>query len=211
MKTLLIATLAAAGLLTCACSGQGTATPTATVTVHATRAATTQPSTPAPAGQPQQSGQPPAAPGTTAVPAGCLTRYLAGKVGLTQGALGSTYLVIELKNLNNVPCSLYGYLGVALDNGVPVTQVGLPAAENPATPRKLVILKPHGRANALLRIVSAANYPPATCHPVSTHWIQVIPPNQFVPLYLSYTTQTCAKNIRTLTVDAVRPGPGGSV
>ena len=69
-------------------------------------------------------------------------------MGLTQGALGSTYLVIEFKNLNNAPCSLYGYPGVVLDNGHPVSPVGLSAAENPATPRELVILQPHGRANA---------------------------------------------------------------
>jgi hypothetical protein len=210
MKTLPIATVAAAGVLTCACSGQGTATPTATVTVHATPAAS-QPTTPAPAGQASQApGSPTGAPGTAVIPAGCLSRYLYWKVGLTQGALGSTYLVIEFKNLDNVPCSLYGYPGVALDNGHPVSPVGLSAAENPATPRELVILKPHGRANALLRIVSAANYPPATCHPVSTQWIQVIPPNQTVPLYLPYATQTCAKNVRTMTVGAVRPGPGRS-
>jgi hypothetical protein len=213
MKTLLIATVAAAGVLTSACSGQGTPAPTDTVTVPATPAIS-QSTTPAPAAQ-GQAGQPPgtpsSAPGAAVIPAGCLSRYLYGKVGLTQGALGSTYLVIEFKNLDNVPCSLYGYPGVALDNGHPVSPVGRPAAENPATPRELVILQPHGRAHAQLRIVSAANYPPATCHPVSTQWIQVIPPNQTVPLYLPYTTQTCAKNIRTMTVDAVRPGPGGSV
>jgi hypothetical protein len=180
------------------------------VTVHHTPAS--QPSTPAPAGTTvPAAGASSAAPGTAAIPPGCLSRYLYGKVGLTQGGLGSTYLVIEFKNLNNVPCSLYGYPGVALDNGHPVSPVGLSAAEDPATPRELVILQPHARAHALLRIVSAANYPSATCHPVTTQWIQVIPPNQTVPLYLPYTTQTCAKNIRTMTVSAVRPGPGGSV
>jgi len=49
---------------------------------------------------------------------------------------------------------LYGYPGVALDAGVPVTQVGLAAAEDPATPRERVTLGPYGTADALLRIGS---------------------------------------------------------
>jgi hypothetical protein len=222
MKTLLTATVAATGLLICACSGHSTATPTATVTIHPTPVPS-QPSTPGPAGQtgqtqtgqgaqPQQPPVVPAnAPGTSAVPPGCLSRYLYAKLGPIQGTPSRTYLVIQIKNLDNVRCSMYGYPGVALDSGLPVTQVGLSATENPATPRELITLKPHRWASALLQIGNVHSYPAATCHPVTTHGIQVIPPNQFIPLYLPYTTQTCAKNIRTLMVDAVRPGPGGSV
>ena len=225
MKTLLTVTVAATGLLICACSGHGIPPPTATVTIHPTPVPS-QPGTPGPAGQNGQAGQtqtgqgaqpqqspvvPPNAPGTAAVPPGCLSRYLYAKLGPIQGTPSRTYLVIQIKNLDNVPCSMSGYPGVALDSGLPVTQVGLSATENPATPRELITLKPHRWASALLQIGNVHSYPAATCHPVTTHGIQVIPPNQFIPLYLPYTTQTCAKNIRTMTVDAVRPGPGGSV
>jgi hypothetical protein len=97
-----------------------------------------------------------------------------------------------------------------MDAGVPVTQVGLAAARDPAAPGELVTLAPYGTASALLRIAHADNYAPAACKLVATQWLQVIPPNQYVPLYVGYTSQTCAKPVQLLTVDAVRPGAGSS-
>jgi hypothetical protein len=129
---------------------------------------------------------------------------------VTQGTAGSTYIVLVFKNLDNHPCTLYGYPGVAQAAGVPVTQVGLAAARDPATPGELVTLGPYGTANALLRIMRTGDYPPAACHPVTTQWLQVIPPNQYVPLYVGYTSQACAKPVQILAVDAVRPGSGSS-
>ena len=93
---------------------------------------------------------------------------------------------------------------------MPVTQVGLAAARDTATPRELVTLGPYGTASALLRIMHTGDYPPAACHPVTTQWLQVIPPNQYVPIYVGYTSQACAKPVQILAVDAVRPGSGSS-
>jgi len=143
-------------------------------------------------------------------PSPCSTRYLGATLGASEDAVGSIYVVVIFKNLNNYSCTLYGYPGVAMDAGVPVTPVGLASVEDPATPRELVTLSPHGTAEALLRIEEAADYPAATCKPVTTQWLQVIPPNQYVPIYLGYTSQACAGPVQTLTVDAVRPGAGSS-
>ena len=196
--------LAAIGLLACACTtGSGSATPRVTVTI------TAQPKRTVTAGalrKPPAPAAPPAAP----APAACSTRYLGAKTGASEDAPGSTYVALILTNLNNYPCTLYGYPGVALDAGVPATPVGLASAEDPATPRQLVTLGPHGTATALLRIEHAAGYPPAACQPVSTHWLQIIPPNQYAPIYLGYTSQACAKPVQILTVGAVRPGTGSA-
>ena len=207
--------LAATGLMTCACTTQsGSATPQATVTVtahpaHAVTAGTAaQP--PASAAPGAAAARGPAAPAASPSPAPCLTRYLGATVGLSQGAAGSTYVVLVFKNLNNHSCTMRGYPGVAMDAGVPVTPVGLASAEDPATPRELVTLGPHGTASALLRIMHAGDYPPASCKPVTTQWLQVIPPDQYVPIYLGYNSQTCARPVQILTVDAVRPGTGSS-
>jgi hypothetical protein len=204
--------MAAIGLMTCACTTQsGSAAPQATVTVTAKpkHAVTAGPSgqPPAPATPVAAAASAPAAPPP---PAGCSTRYLGAKAGVSQGTADGTYVVLVFKNLNNQPCTLYGYPGVAMDAGVPVTQVGLAAAEDPATPRELVTLGPHGTASALLRIGNTGGYPPAACKPVSTQWLQVIPPNQSVPIYVGYTAHTCAGPVQILTVDAVRPGAGSS-
>src|SRR5258705_377462 len=150
---------------------------------------------------------PPAAPGG---PAPCPTRSLGLKPGLSQGAAGSVYQVLDFTNISNVPCTLYGYPGVSLAGGHPVTQVGLAASEDPTTPRKLVTLAPGQVANALLRIVDALNFPASKCGPVKTQWIQVYPPNQTTPIFLGYKTTACSKPVRILSVSVVQPGSGGS-
>jgi len=197
------AALACVAALTAACGSVtpgASSTPTKTVTVTVTPQTGTT-SSPAPA------TTTPAATGGGAAP--CPTRSLGLKPGLAQGAAGSTYQVIDFTNISNVTCTLYGYPGVALAGGQPVTQVGLAAREDPTTPRKLVTLAPGQVANALLRIVDALNYPPSKCGPVKTQWIQVYPPNQTTPVFVAYSTTGCSKPVRILTVSTVKPGSGG--
>jgi len=197
------AALACVAALTAACGSVtpgASSTPTKTVTVTVTPQTGTT-SSPAPA------TTTPAATGGGAAP--CPTRSLGLKPGLAQGAAGSTYQVIDFTNISNVTCTLYGYPGVSLAGGHPVTQVGLAAAEDPTTPRKLVTLAPGQVANALLRIVDALNYPPSKCGPVKTQWIQVYPPNQTTPVFVAYNATACSKPVRILTVSTVKPGSGG--
>src|SRR5215831_6823666 len=194
------AALASVAVLAAACGGSTpSATPTKTVTV------TASPQAPA-------ASSPGTATGTPAAPAGtapCPTRSLGLKPGLSQGAAGSVYQVLDFTNISNVTCTLYGYPGVSLAGGQPVSQVGLAASEDPSTPRKLVTLAPGQVANALLRIVDALNFPASKCGPVKTQWLQVYPPNQTTPIFLAYKTTGCSKPVRILTVGAVRPGSGG--
>ena len=221
------AALAALGVTLAGCSAGAPASPqpTATVTVTA-RPAGAGAASPAGPGSPASPAA--AAAGTTGgagAPAGagtagagtaaaaaapCLTRYLDARAGLAQGTAGSTYQVIQLKNLDNVSCTLYGYPGVSFATGLPVTQVGLPATEDPSTPRRLVTLPPGGYASAVLRISHAASYPAAHCHPVAARYLQIYPPNQANALYLWYAGTACAGPVRLLTVTAVQPGSGGS-
>src|SRR5262249_18467014 len=118
--------------------------------------------------------------------------------------------VLDFTNISNVTCTLYGYPGVSLAGGQPVSQVGLAASEDPTTPRKLVTLAPGQVASALLRIVDALNFPESRCGPVKTQWIQVYPPNQTTPIYLAYKTTGCSKPVRILSVSVVKAGSGGS-
>jgi hypothetical protein len=193
--------LASVAVLAAACGNSNPgATPTKTVTV------TASPPTPATSSPGTATGTP-AAPGAAAP---CPTRSLGLKPGLSQGAAGSVYQVLDFTNISNVTCTLYGYPGVAPGRRQPVTQVGLAAREDPTTPRKLVTLAPGQVANALLRIVDALNFPASTCGPVKTQWLQVYPPNQTTPIYLAYKTTGCSKPVRTLTVSVVKHGSGGS-
>lgn len=209
MKPYLMAIVAAIGLTTCACSGGGTPSPPTTNTVTITaQPSTTAPSTQTttPQTQPAVATSSPAA--ATAV-AGCLSRYLYASTGLGQGTAGAVYVVITFKNLDNVPCTLYGFPGVAQANGLPVADVGQPSTENPASARELVTLAPQGYANSTLEISDAGAVPAAQCTPETVHWLAVIPPNQTIPLYIHYTSLACVGTAKLLEVSAVRPGNGG--
>ena len=165
----------------------------------------------APASSPSSVPSAPASPTDSPAPPGpgpCPTRSLQVKLGVSQGTAGSVYTTIVFTNISNVTCTLYGYPGVSLQTARPLQQIGKPAKENPATPRKLVTLQPQTSANALLRIVDAGNYPASTCGPTTAHYLQVYPPNQTTPAYIRYRTQACSKPVRLMTVDVVRPGSG---
>ena len=205
MKPILLATLAAAGLTLCACSGgSGSAAPTNTVTVTAPASSSAAPS----ADQSTSPAQPASSPSSAAA-AGCLTRYLNGSIGLTQGTAGAVDIVIVFKNLNNAPCTLYGFPGVAQAAGTPVRDIGNPSRENPSTSRELVTLQPGGYANATLQISEAGNFPASACTQVPATWLAVIPPNQTVPLYIHFSSTACRGSAKLLSVTAVRPGKGG--
>jgi Protein of unknown function (DUF4232) len=195
-RPFLAAAMAGAALAVGACgTGTPAARPTRTITVTASPSA--------------QAVSPPAASQPAAAAAGCLTRYLNGSIGPTQGTAGSVLVTIVFKNLDNVPCTLYGFPGVALAAGTPVTDVGQPSSESPATSRELVTLAPGGFANATLQIAEAGNFPASACTQVKTDWLAVIPPNQTVPLYISFSSTACQGSAHLLTVTAVRPGNGG--
>jgi hypothetical protein len=197
---LLCAAALAAG---CGSSGSPAAAPTKTITVKATPAGSAS----SPAAGP--SASPGAASATAGAAPACPTRSLGLKLGLAQGAAGSTFQVIDFTNISSAACTLYGYPGVSLAGGIPVAQIGLAAAESHATARKLVTLAPGAVANAVLQIAHAVNFPAAKCGLVSADRLQVYPPNQTTPAHLHYATQTCAKPVRILTVSVVQAGSGG--
>ena len=142
-------------------------------------------------------------------PSTCLTRYLNGSIGTTQGAAGSVYVDVVFKNLDNKPCTLDGYPGVSFGAGTPVHQIGQPADRDPLVSPKLVTLQPGGHAYAVLQIGDAGNYPASTCKPAATTYLQVYPPNSSNLLYVAYDSTGCAGNVVTLHVEAVQPGTGG--
>jgi len=130
-------------------------------------------------------------------------------VGSPQGYAGGLQIAIVFKNVGGAPCSLYGYPGVAQAAGTPVTNVGQPSTENPATPRQLVAVPPGAFASAMLRIADSGNYPAATCKPVKTTWLAVIPPNQRTALNISFGSTACAGNVKLLSVTTVQQGSAG--
>ena len=128
-----------------------------------------------------------------------------------QGAAGSVYQTIDLTNVSGKPCTLYGYPGVSLTAGSPGTQVGAAATRSSSPPPTLVRLAAGQRANALLRITQALNYPTSTCGPVNTTYLKIYPPNQTAPIYLAYKSTGCTKtSVKLLTIGVMQQGAGNA-
>lgn len=148
--------------------------------------------------------------GSSAAPA-CATRDLKASAGSAEGAAGSVYQTIDFTNISGKACTLYGYPGVALAAGSPVTQVGAAATRSNTAAPKLVTLAAGQRANALLRITQALNYPTAKCGPATTTYLQIYPPNQTTPIYLAYKSTGCKEmSVKLLTIGVVQPGSGNA-
>jgi hypothetical protein len=140
-------------------------------------------------------------------PAGCATRDLQAKAGTSDGAAGSLYQVIDFTNIGTTPCTLFGYPGVSLAAGTPVTRVGAVASRSTTAGPRMVTLAPGQTGNALLRIVQAQNYPQATCAPRATTFLEIYPPNQTTPIYLAYKATGCEKtSVNLLTIGVVQAG-----
>ena len=163
------------------------------------------------AASPRVTGSPTPSGGGTAGAAGCATRDLQAKLGVAQGAAGSVYQVIDFTNISNATCTMYGYPGVSLAGGTPVTQVGAAASRSAVAGPAVVTLAPRQTANALLRITQAVNYPSATCSPAKTTYLQIYPPNETTPIYLAYSSTGCASDsVNLLTIGVVQAGAGSN-
>ena len=119
------------------------------------------------------------------------------------------YQNLDFTNIGNTACTLYGYPGVSLASGTPVTQVGAAATRSTAASPTVVTLQPGQTGSALLRITQALNYPAAECSPLATTYLQIYPPNQTTPIYLPYSSTGCsATSVQLLTIGVVQPGTG---
>jgi hypothetical protein len=149
------------------------------------------------------------APGGAGTAPACATSELKASAGAAQGTAGSVYQAIDFTNISSKSCTLYGYPGVSLTTGSPGTQVGAAATRSGTASPTVITLAPRQTANALLRIADAGNYPSATCHPVSTSYLQIYPPNQTAALYLAHTSTGCKNtSIKLLTIGVVQSGTG---
>ncbi|MBO0831609.1 MAG: DUF4232 domain-containing protein [Actinobacteria bacterium] len=106
------------------------------------------------------------------------------------GAAGSVYYELELSNTSGQTCTLYGYPGVsALLGGV---QMGSAAGRTASHPKTLVTLAPGATAHVILQLTNVANYPTATCKPVTATALRVYPPGATAALRIPFPVKACS-------------------
>lgn len=195
------ATLAVAALLAAGCgasSSSGAASAPASAASTPAQTATSA----APASTATSSGSGTSASGGSA----CATSDLNVSIGGTQGAAGSVYTTIDFTNTGSGACTLYGYPGVSLVDSS-AGQLGAAATRNPSHSPTRVTLAPGAKANAVVQVAAAGNYPASECKPTPASSLRIYPPDQTQPLKVSYKTTGCSKStVKLLSVSVVTAG-----
>ncbi len=188
------------------------AAPAVTVTETVT---TSGPSTPAsPTAVPSSAAAAPpssAASGGAGGLAACSTAGLRITVddSQAQGGAGNSYYPLNFTNTSGSACEMHGFPGVSFaasptDAG---QQIGAAALRSDAFANAAVRLAPGQSAHAWLKVAVAANFPAATCQPVTAHWLRIYPPGETTAGYVSHTFGACSSaSAVLLTVLPVRAG-----
>jgi serine/threonine protein kinase len=177
-------------------------------------APTTSPSSGASAGAPSSApaAGPVGTPGSSGSPAdaksaaACTTTDLSASVGDSEGAAGTVYSTIDFTNTGSSPCTLYGYPGVSLANSS-AAQIGAAATRSTTQAPSLVTIASGDKANFVLGVADAENYPSGTCQPQASADLKIYPPNQKQAMKISFNTTGCVNSsVKLLSVTVVSAG-----
>ena len=187
--------LVVAGLL--AACGSSSTVPGGTRTVTVTPAPVTRTITVTPS--PGVSGRGP-----------CLTSDLRLTIGASNGAAGTVYYPLDFTNAGTSACTMYGYPGVAFVTSAGGSVIGAPAGRREVVGigPALITLRPGATAHATLAVSDVLVGNQCHNHQVKVSTVQVYPPDEYTPLYASFSGTGCAD--RSLVVMFVSPVASGS-
>ena len=118
----------------------------------------------------------------------CHASALVAALGQAEGAAGSTYTPLVVRNVGTEPCLLSGRPGVSLLDASGV-QIGQPATKDSAnTAKSDLTLEPNSEASALLHTTNGPIGDPCTAQSVQ---IKVYPPNEFDPIVFPALYTAC--------------------
>jgi hypothetical protein len=120
----------------------------------------------------------------------CATAQLAASLGQSNGAAGTIYYPLNLRNTSSSTCTIEGYAAVSFVAGADGHQVGQ-AAKQDAGSTATVTLSPGQTASARLGIVAAGNFPP-DCTMTAVSGLRVFPPGQRASLMVGHEDTACA-------------------
>jgi uncharacterized protein DUF4232 len=124
------------------------------------------------------------------------------------GAAGSVFYQLEMSNISNHTCTLFGFPGVSAV-GAGGGQLGSPAVRDAGDTAKTVTLSHGATAHAFLRIVNVGAFPPAQCNPVTAIGLKVFPPNDTGSAIVPFSFQACkTKGPKFLGVRVTVTGTG---
>lgn len=107
------------------------------------------------------------------------------------GAAGSSYYQLRFTNLSGHACTLLGYPGVSAVD-LRGRQVGSAATRDTSRAVPRVTLANGTTAPAALRIVTADNYPTATCRQATAAGLRVYPPGATRATIIPFPFRACS-------------------
>jgi Protein of unknown function (DUF4232) len=120
----------------------------------------------------------------------CATAQLAASLGQSNGAAGTIYYPLNLRNTSSSTCTIAGYAAVSFVAGADDHQVGQAAKQDPGS-TGTVTLSPGQTASARLGIVAAGNFP-LDCTMTPVTGLRVFPPGQSASLVIGHADTACA-------------------
>src|SRR5215469_5772915 len=108
-------------------------------------------------------------------------------------AAGSSYVPLEFANVSACPCTLPSYPSVTFASGAAGPTIGPAAVQQDPAAAQTVVLAPGQVAHSWLQIVAAANYPPASCDPVTAQGLLVSLKGGMQASFVADTVPACAQ------------------
>ena len=140
-------------------------------------------------------------------PAPCRTSGLKVTLGPGEGAAGSTFFALHLKNISGKPCRTGGFGGVSLVAAPQGSPIGAPADRSQPGTVKQIVLGPGARATATLQMVTAENFSKSKCMPKPATGFRVYPPNETHSAFVANAATACASSsVHLLTLRPYQAG-----
>jgi hypothetical protein len=108
------------------------------------------------------------------------------------GAAGSVYSVLRMRNTSAAPCRTSGFGGVSYVVRPGGAQVGAAADRVQRGRVKPLTVQPGAGVQATLREVSPDNYPRGECHLTRVAGLRVYPPDETHAVFVAHPTQACS-------------------
>ena len=121
----------------------------------------------------------------------CASAQLTPSLGPPDGAAGTTFYPVILKNSGDAPCSMSGYPAVSFISGSDNHAVGVAASQDAESVIGVVVIQPGQSTSAKLGIVNAGNFP-ADCDAVPVSGLQVNLPGDTDPIIIGHADTACA-------------------
>jgi hypothetical protein len=137
----------------------------------------------------------------------CRTTGLKVTLGPGEGAAGSTFFPLVIKNVSKTACRTGGFGGVSLVSAPTGQPIGAPADRTQKSQAKPIVLQSGQVATATVQVTSADNYPASKCSPKQATGFRVYPPNETRSAFVAHKVTACGSSkVHLLTVRPYRAG-----